>query len=492
MSFIKKLFKPIDLTKGTIWKNIIFFSLPILLSYIFQQIYTIADASICGQYLNANEVAGVNNTGNITFIVLQFAFGCTAGFSVITSKAVGCKDEEGIRKSLAMQIKLSFYVTIILTIIAIFSINPLLQLIGLTPSDNATQQEIYRSAYLYILVIFIGTFAQIFYNLICSFLRSVGDSLNPLLFLIFSTILNIALDILFITTFNWGVVGAAVATVIAQAISAIGCFTFTFIHYKEYRLHLNDFKIDVKSAFAHLKLGLPLAFQFSILAVGLIVMQGAIVKFDTSVDGVVIQSYAQNGFGAATKLNNFLMCPFSALGTAMLSYCGQNLGANETTRIKKGVTQAFIIMFIEYIIFAGIGLLLTINGAYMYIFYSPDKINEATIHFGNVYLYCDLSLYFILGALFILRNSLQGIGKALFPFLAGIGELTARTLICLILPTLLNGGEVNIYANNASLIGLSFADPLAWTFAVTTMLYGMIKYIYKAKEQNIEEQTKLN
>ena len=148
MSFIKKLFKPIDLTKGTIWKNIIFFSLPILLSYIFQQIYTIADASICGQYLNANEVAGVNNTGNITFIVLQFAFGCTAGFSVITSKAVGCKDEEAIRKSLAMQIKLSFYVTIILTIIAIFSINPLLQLIGLTPSDNATQQEIYRSAYL--------------------------------------------------------------------------------------------------------------------------------------------------------------------------------------------------------------------------------------------------------------------------------------------------------------------------------------------------------
>ncbi|UKI51093.1 MAG: hypothetical protein L6U99_07180 [Clostridium sp.] len=144
----------------------------------------------------------------------------------------------------------------------------------------------------------------------------------------------------------------------------------------------------------HLKLGLPLAFQFSILCIGLIVMQSVIVKFDTNASGEVVVAYAQNGFGAATKLNNFLMCPFNALGTAMLSYCGQNYGANEIKRVKKGVTEAFIIGFIEYIIFAGIGLLLTINGFYLHIFYSADKINDITIHYGNMYLYCDLSLYF--------------------------------------------------------------------------------------------------
>lgn len=479
ISAIKKMFQPIDLTKGCIWKTIIWFSIPILLSYIFQQIYTIADATICGQFLNANQVAGVNNTGNLTFIVLQFAFGCTAGFSVMTSNMVGRKDSDGIRKSFAIQILLCLFISLVLTIVAISAINPLLSLIGLSASSNPVQNEIYSSAYLYLLIIFAGTISQIFYNLICSFLRSVGDSLSPLLFLVFSTILNIILDFLFIACFNMGVAGAAIATVIAQSISAIGCFFYTFVKYKEYRLRKTDLKINFGFVKKHLILGIPLAFQFSILAIGLIVMQAVIVKFDSNSSGEVIASYAQNGFGAATKLNNFLMCPFNALGTVMLSYCGQNYGANERSRIKQGVKQALIISFIEYIIFAGIGLLLTINGAYLYIFYSVDKINASTIHFGNIYLYCDLSLYFILGVLFVLRNSLQGIQKSLFPLLAGIGELVGRTLICLTIPVLLNRGPITSEANDLSLLGLSFADPLAWLFATSFLIYGTIKYIFK-------------
>lgn len=485
LSSIKKLFQPIDLSKGCVWKVILWFSIPILLSYIFQQIYTIADAAICGQYLNENQVAGVNNTGNIIFIVLQFAFGCTAGFSVVTANKVGQKDTNGIRKSFAMQIKLSLVISIILTIIAVLAIDPLLSVIGLTKSDSAVQQEIYSAAYTYVFIIFLGTIAQIFYNLICSFLRSVGDSLTPLLFLIFSTVLNILLDILFIAVFNFGVAGAAVATIIAQSVSALGCFIYTFYKYKEYRLSLLDFKRDTSFMFKHLRLGLPLAFQFSILCIGLIVMQSVIVKFDTDASGVVVAAYAQNGFGAATKLNNFLMCPFNALGTAMLSYCGQNLGANQHQRIKRGVTQALIIVLIEYIIFAGLGLLLTINGFYLHIFYSIDKINPKTIHYGNIYLYCDLSLYFILGALFVLRNSLQGIEKALYPFLAGVGELVARAVLCLTLPALLNGAPISTEAKDSALFGLAFADPLAWLFATGIMIFGAIKYIYKRKEPNL-------
>lgn len=488
MNKLKKLFEPIDLTKGTIWKVIVWFSIPILLSYIFQQIYTIADAAICGQYLNENQVAGVNNTGNIVFIVLQFAFGCTAGFSVVTSNYIGQKNLEGVRKSFATQIMLSFAISIILTIIAVLCINPLLMSIGLKSSSNPVQNEIYEAAYTYVLIIFIGTITQIFYNLICSFLRSVGDSLTPLLFLIFSTILNILLDILFIAVFKWGVKGAGIATVIAQAISAIGCFGYTFIHYKEYRLSKKEFKLDGSFILRHLKLGLPLAFQFSILCVGLIVMQAIIVKFDTSITGEVVVAYAQNGFGAATKLNNFLMCPFNALGTAMLSYCGQNYGSNDKPRVKSGVKQAFIIAFVIYLLCAGIGFLLTINGFYLHIFYSDDKINDLTIHYGNMYLYCDLSLYYILGVLFILRNSLQGIGISLFPFLAGIGELVARTSICLIVPRLINGGPININAKNNALYGLTFADPLAWFFASSIMIYGAIKYIFRidVKEEGIQ------
>ena len=479
---LKKLFEPIDLTKGCIWKVIVWFSIPILLSYIFQQIYTIADAAICGQYLNSNQVAGVNNTGNIVFIVLQFAFGCTAGFSVVTSNYFGQKNMEGIRKSFATQIVLSFIISVILTIIAVLCINPLLKWIGLAPSANPVQNEIYESAYIYVLIIFSGTIAQIFYNLICSFLRSVGDSLTPLIFLIFSTVLNIILDLLFIAVFKMGVSGAAIATVIAQAVSAVGCFLYTFIHYKEYRLKLSDFKLRRDQSINHLKLGLPLAFQFSILCIGLIVMQSIIVKYDTSELGEVIASNAQNGFGAATKLNNFLMCPFNALGTAMLSYCGQNYGSNDLKRVKNGVKQAIIISLVIYVIFAGIGLLLTINGFYLYIFYSADKVTSEAIRFGNIYLYCDLTLYFILGVLFIFRNSLQGIGKALFPFLAGVGELVARTVLCLTLPQLINHGPITINASTNSLFGLAFADPLAWLAAVSIMMYGAVKYIFKVKE----------
>lgn len=483
MNKLKELFKPLDLTKGSVWKVIICFSIPILISYLFQQIYTIADAAICGQFLNKNQVAGVNNTGNIVFIVLQFAFGCTAGFSVITSKNLGQKNIAAVKRSLSTQIVLSLIISVLLTVISIFSINPLLKWIGLEKSVNPIQNEIYQSAYVYVFIIFAGSITQIFYNLISSFLRSVGDSHTPLIFLIISTVLNIALDLLFIAVFKKGVAGAAIATIIAQAISAMGCFVYTFVKYKEYRLAKSDFRLEKNSVINHLKLGLPLAFQFSILCIGLIVMQAVIVKFDTSTDGIVISAAAQNGFGAATKLNNFLMCPYNALGTAMLSYCGQNYGANETERVKKGVKDALAIAFVIFIICAAIGLLLTINGTYMKIFYSREKISDLAIRYGNTYLYCDLSLYYILGILCVLRNSLQGIEKSLFPFIAGVGELIARTVLCLVLPAMINNGPINVNASKNALLGLTFADPLAWAVASAVLLFGAFKYIFNAKQR---------
>lgn len=475
------IFKPMDLTKKSPIKCILLFTLPILLSYLLQQVYTIADAAICGQFLNSNEVAGVNNTTNLVFLVLQFVLGITAGFSVITSNLYGQNNISGIRRSFATQIKLAFVVSIAVTIISVFLINPLLSLIGLRESVEAVQNEIYNAAYIYILIIYLGIFTQVFYNLICSFLRSVGDSTTPLLFLLLSSVINIVLDLLFITIFKWGVPGAAIATVIAQGISAIGCFIYTFIKYKEYRLSKSDFKIDFGYGFKHLKMGLPLALQFSILSIGLIVMQSGIVQFDSNELGQVIRSDAQNGFGAAIKLNNLLMCPYNALGTTMLTYCGQNLGANNFKRIKKGINGAMLIEVISFVILGGIGLLLTINGSYLYLFYSSDKITPEAINFGNAYLYCDMCLYFILGALIVFRNSIQGLGKSLFPFLAGIGELAARTSVCLTLPSLLNGGKVTVDANVHALFGLAIADPFAWICACLFLFIGAWLYVYSKK-----------
>lgn len=474
---LKSMFQTVDLTKGKIWQVISIFAIPILLSYLLQQIYTISDAAICGWYLNPNQVAGVNNTSNITFIVLQFAFGCTAGFSVVSANKIGQNDIKGARESLLVQIILSTIISILLTVIAIFCIDLLLSFIGLSREANL---EIYNSAYTYTFIIFLGTIAQVFYNLACSFLRSLGNSVMPLLFLLFSTILNIFLDILFIGPFKMGVAGAAIATVLAQALSAILSFVYIFVKMKEYRFHKNDFKVSCNFIIKHLTLGLPLALQFSILAIGLIVMQATTIKYDILSDGTL--SYeSQLGYGAACKLNNFLMTPFNALGTAMLSYCGQNGGSGDYTRLKSGIKQSMIIMLILYIVFAGLGLLLTINGAYLYIFLSKDKINRLTIKYGNLYLRTVLPFYPILGVLFILRNSLQGVEKPLFPFLAGVGELLARTLSCLFLPELINGAPLDRNASDLSYIITSAADIFSWTFACIPLITGYVIFLKRSK-----------
>ena len=473
MALIKSLFKPIDLTKGKIWKVIVVFALPILLSYLFQQIYSISDAAICGQFLSKNEVAGVNNTGNITFIVLQFAFGCTAGFSVVTSQKIGANDVNGARKSLLVQIILAVILSIVLTFVSILLINPLLAFIGVNKESNI---EIYEAAVTYTFIIFLGTIAQIFYNLGCSFLRSLGDSVTPLVFLVISCILNIILDIFFIVTLKWGVAGAAIATIIAQFVAAIACFVFIFVKKKEYRFTKEDFHFEKVFISKHLKLGLPLALQFSILAFGLIVMQGTIIKFDVMPDGSLLNE-AQLGYGAACKLNNFLMMPLNALGTAMLSYSGQNLGKRSFDRIKKGIIEASIIMLIMYAFLLTTGLLLTINGCYQYIFLSSDKIDMLTIKYGNLYLYTCLPFYPFLGLLFILRNAIQGVEKPLFPLLAGIGELLARTVVCLFLPPLVNGGIIDRTASDLSYMATAFGDVVSWIMACVPLVIGYMLYI---------------
>ncbi|MEG2052341.1 MAG: MATE family efflux transporter [Bacilli bacterium] len=477
---LRKIFTPVDLTKGSIWKVIVLFSIPILISVLFQQFYTLSDAAIVGQTLGSNEVAGINNTTNLVFLVLQFAFGCTAGFSVITSKKIGSKDNDGARKSILVQIFLCLAISIILTIGAIFAIDVMLNWLGIFQSADVTKQAVYEAAATYLFILFLGITFQMFFNLIICILRSLGDSVTPLCFLILSTLLNIALDFLFIVTFKMGVAGAAVATIISQSFAATCCFIYTFIRYKDLRFKKEDLKFSFSFVLEHLKVGLPLAFQFSILSIGLIVMQGSLIKFDILPSGEWVPGTpAQLGYGAGCKVINFMMCPFNALGTAMLSYCGQNYGAKEFKRIKKGTNQALIIMMIIYAIVLTIGLLSTINGGYQYIFLSPDKISSTSISYGNIYIYTALPLFMFLGALFVLRNCIQGIGKSLYPFLAGIGELFARLLICMCLPPAINGGPINSLASPASFIGLALADPLAWIFGLLCLSFAIYKFIYK-------------
>ena len=471
---LKAFFRPRDLTAGPCWKTILLFSVPIILSYLLQQVYTISDAAIVGQTLSAEQVAGVNDTAALIFVFLQFAFGLSAGFCVVTSCCTGAHNTEGVRRSLATQIILSAAMTVLLTVLALALLRPMLRLIHVTPDSG----EVYRAAYTYCAIIFAGIGAQLFYNFICSFLRSMGDSVTPLLFLLFSTVLNIGLDVLFILSFHWGVAGAAVATVSAQLISTVACFCYAFRRYPSLRLHREDFAITRSDIWSHTIQGVPLGLQFSVLAIGIIVMQSVIVQFDM-LDGVIVSNAAQNGFGAANKLNNMIMTPLNALGGAMTSFCAQNIGASKYERIRKGSLQALCIMLVMLLAFTGLGMLLSIRGGYLYFFLSADKVTEQTVRYGNTYLYVDFALYIFLGILFIIRNCAQGIGFPQYVLGAGVMELLARCVLCMTLPQALAGGTVDASSGMRCFAALCLADPLAWIAADTLLLVPFIRNILR-------------
>ncbi|MSU06193.1 hypothetical protein FYJ80_05300 [Spirochaetales bacterium NM-380-WT-3C1] len=401
----------------------------------------------------------------------------------MTSIAAGHGDKGRVRKSFGSEIILGALLSLILTGIAIITLDPLLRFIGL----SETNPGVWKAAYQYSIVIFIGIFAQFYYNLICSVLRSLGDSETPLIFLLFSTVLNIVLDLLFIIVFHLGVIGAAAATAVAQAISAIMCLIYAFRKYPELHLTKKDFRFDISLYIKHLKQGIPMGLQFSMLAIGIIVMQRSLVSFDLGLDGVMVTSNpAQNGFGAANKLNYFLMCPLSALGTAIVSFNAQNLGAGRQDRIRRGTVKSLMIGTIMCLILCGIGMLMTINGAYQYVFMSSDKISQSSIHYGNLYLYVDLAMYFLLMLLYVFRSGVQGVGHAEFTLLAGCAELVARTLICTFLPSIINGGSIDSSASVGAYIALCFGDPGAWILAIATLLYPTVRYLFgvKPKKEN--------
>lgn len=287
-----------DLTDGKPGKLILFFTIPLLIGNLFQQFYSMADTIIVGRTINVYALAAVGATGAISFLILGFVQGITSGFSVITAQRVGADDEEGIRRSVATSLILSVGATIVFTILSVFTARPLLELMR-TPSD------IIDDAYRYIIVIYYGIVAAVFFNLFSSILRALGDSKTPLLFLIVACAINIVLDFVCILTFHMGVAGAGWATIIAQAVSAVLCLFYSLKKFPVLRLKKEDFAFSWRFAWEHLRIGIPMAFQFSIIAIGVMIMQAALNDFGS-------QTVA--AFTAASKIENIVTQPLNSLG----------------------------------------------------------------------------------------------------------------------------------------------------------------------------------
>ena len=261
-----------DLTAGKPGKLILQFTLPLLVGNLFQQFYSMADTIIVGRTIDVYALAAVGATGAISFLILGFVQGVTSGFSVITAQCVGANDERGIRRSVATSILLSVGVTVLFTFLSIYTARPLLELMQ-TPAD------IIDDAYRYIIVIYYGIVTSVFFNLFSSILRALGDSKTPLIFLIIACIINIVLDFACILLFHMGVAGAAWATIIAQAVSALLCLLYSLKRFPVLRLHKEDWAFSWRFAWQHLRVGLPMAFQFSVTAIGVMIMQAALNSF---------------------------------------------------------------------------------------------------------------------------------------------------------------------------------------------------------------------
>jgi len=431
-----------DMTKGTPWKLLITFSIPLLIGNLFQQFYNMADTIIVGRTLGVQALAAVGATGCISFLIIGFVQGLTSGFALITAQRFGANDEKGVRRSVAASIVLSVVVAVIVTLFASLTCMKMLEIMN-TPPD------IIDDAYSYIWVIFAGTSAPVFFNLFSSILRSLGDSKTPLIFLIIACLINIVLDFVFILYFNMGVAGAGWATVLAQFLSGAMCLVYSIKRFPILRLKKEDWKFTWSFAWAHLRVGLPMAFQFSVTAVGTMILQSAL----NSLGSVAVAAYT-----TSVKIDQLATQPVYSFGVALATFAAQNYGANSPERIKNGVLSCSIISTISSVLGCILVIVLCPYFVKLFVGDGQDEVLQMVSH----YLKINATCYFILGLLFVYRNVLQGIGSPAIPFFAGVFELITRSVIAF---TMLNRFQFT---------AICIAGPAAWFSAALPL---MIAYI---------------
>ena len=425
-----------DMTTGSSMKLILGFAVPLLMGMLFQQVYSLVDTIIVGRFLGVNALAAVGATGSINFLIIGFCLGLCNGFALPVAQRFGAKDYDGLRKYVGNSAVLSVIIGGTITVFTVVFCRNILQIMD-TPAD------IIDLSYNYIVVIFAGIPATLLYNILSSHLRSLGDSVTPVAFLILSACLNIGLDLLFIVTFHWGVFGASFATVLSQLVSGVLCLFFIIIRFDILHLKRDDWRLDPAYVRNLLVMGLPMGFQYSITAIGSVILQAAV----NSLGSIAVASMT-----AASKISMFVVCPFDALGSTMATYGGQNVGAGKLERLGKGLRSAVILGAIySAIIFV---VVYFFGENMIQIFLSPTEENAATVLvWAKEFLVINAAFYFPLALVNIVRFLIQGMGFSGFAVFAGVFEMVARTIVGLFL--------VPVFG----FIAACFASPLAWIFA---------------------------
>ena len=441
------------MTAGNPTKIILDFTFPICIGTVFQQLYNMADTVIVGKFVGTKALAAVGSTGTIMFLILGFVLGMTAGFTVLTAQKFGAGDMKAMRQTVGGAAVLSILVTIVLTAGSMLFMKPLLHFMH-TPAD------IFDDAYSYIMIICAGIAAQMLYNLLASVLRALGNSKVPLYFLILSALLNIVLDLVLIIVFHLGAPGAAYATVISQGVSGVLCLVYIVKKIPVLHLEREDWKPKAHLLKIQLGIGIPMALQYSITAIGTMMVQ-------TSLN--LLGSGLVAAFTAASKIEQVVTQAYVALGTTMATYCAQNIGAGKVQRIRSGFRSATIMSFV-YAVISGI-LIMTVGKYMTYLFVSGDVAEiMASV---DIYLKC-VGIFFIpLAVVNLYRNGIQGMGYGILPMMAGVAELVGRGIVAV------------IAAGKRSYVGVCLASPIAWIFAAALLIV-MYFYIMKHDMKKFE------
>lgn len=423
-----------DLTVGSPIKQIFLFSIPLVLGTVFQQLYSFADTVIVGRFIGVSALAAVGTTYSLNFLILGFVQGLCVGFGILLAQSFGAHDRKELQRFFVNGCFLACLIGAVLTVVTVLVAEPLLRLIR-------TPEDILVMAVDYVKIIFIGIPATMLYNYSAGALRAVGDSKHPFYFLLFSSALNIVLDYVFIVPLGGGVAGAAWATVISQLVSGL-----LDMYWLLFRIRLMDgWEGGMEISSQHVKrlcvVGLPMGFEYSVSAIGAVVMQGAI----NSLGSVAVAAQT-----AGEKIRQMFTLPMESVGMAMATYTGQNYGAKRMDRIKEGIRSG---LKIQYIYCAVVWVVIFfIKGACVGL-----VLGETTseVALGAIqYLSIMSILFFIHGSLMIMRNTLQGLGYSLQAIVSGIGELVGRSL----------GGFLAVWGFGFTAICLS--NPMAWGLAL--------------------------
>ncbi len=443
-----------DLTSGKPMKLILSFSIPVFLGYLFQQFYNVIDTVIVGKFLGVSALAAVGSTGSINFLIVGFCMGLCNGFCIPIANKFGAKDYKTLRQYVAMSWVLTIVISIVFAVITVLICKPMLVWMK-TPSD------ILQESYNYIVIIFVGIPIVMVYNLMAGIIRSLGDSKTPLYFLLISSVLNIILDLCFILIFKLGVAGAALATVISQLIASVLCFIYMKSHYDIIRLEKDDKKIRRHHFTVLLGMGVPMGLQYSITAIGSVILQAAVNSLGSS---------AVAAISVASKICMFFCCPFDAMGTTMATYGGQNTGARKFERLNTGLYSCSLLGLIYSVL------------AFVIMFFFGEELGRLFLNQEDIGILSDVRMFLIGNSIFyfplalvnIIRFMIQGMGFSKLAIFAGMFELIGRSVFGLFF--------VPLFGFKAACV----ASPMAWILADCFLIPAYYKCRNKVMKEEIQ------